>query len=174
MRAVVVSLGVTVLGAVLAAQTPTFRASSDLVVLQVAVHDRHGAPVDHLTPAEFRVREGNALQEIRFFLSEDRPAAIGLVVDNSTSMQPKRREGVEAADAFARSGRPDDQLFLVNFNELVTFGLPEGMAFTSDPDVLLGALGGIGARGQTAMFDGIVAGLSRVGESPLDRKVLVV
>ena len=62
----------------------------------------------------------------------------------------------------------------MNFNELVTFGLPEGMAFTSDPNVLLGALSGIGARGQTAMFDGITAGPTHVTQSPLDRKVLVV
>jgi Ca-activated chloride channel family protein len=162
------------LGAALAAQTGTFRASSDLVVLQVAVHDKHGSPVEQLTAKEFRLWEDKAPQEIRFFVSEDRPVTVGLVVDNSTSMMSKRREVVEAAEAFARSSNPEDQLFLVNFNEFVTFGLPSATPFTSKLPVLIDALATIGARGQTAMFDGIVAGLGHLERSPLDQKVLIV
>lgn len=174
MKTVVVCLGVAMLASTGFAQSQTFRSSSDLVVLQVAVHDRRGSPVDRLTAAEFRVWEDQTPQKILFFLSESRPAAIGLIVDNSTSMQPRRREVIAAAEAFARSGHPQDQLFLVNFNELVTFGLPEETRFTSDLGALRKALGTIGARGQTAIYDGVVTGLDRLNDSPLDQKVLVV
>ena len=70
----------------------TFRAQSDLVVLQVSVHDTHAKPVSDLTKGEFRILEDGVVQEIRFFLSEDQPVAIGLVVDNSGSMEPRRQE----------------------------------------------------------------------------------
>src|SRR5438309_3064084 len=106
-----------------------FRAQSDLVVLQVAVHDRHAAPVSNLAETDFRIAEDRAPQDIRFFVSEDRPVAVGLVVDNSMSMWNKRREVVAAAEAFAHSSNPHDAMFLVNFNEEVSFGLPSGMAF---------------------------------------------
>ena len=152
----------------------TFRAQSDLVVLQVSVHDRHSKPVPNLTKDAFRVREDGVRQEVRFFVSEDQPVAIGLVVDNSTSMTPKRADVIEAAEAFVRASNPEDALFTVNFNEHVSFGLQPPVEFTSDRAVLREALLTIGARGQTAMYDGIAVGLDRVNESPLDRRVLVV
>lgn len=152
----------------------TYRAQSDLVVLQVSVHDLRAKPVADLTKDEFRILEDGVFQEIQFFVSDDQPVAIGLVVDNSGSMEPKRREVIAAAEAFVRASNPEDALFLVNFNEHVSFGLPEETPFTSDLAVLRGALGTIGARGQTAMYDGIAAALDRITHAPLDRKVLVV
>jgi VWFA-related protein len=151
-----------------------FRAQSDLVVLQVAVSDHHGTPVTGLPREAFSVIEDQAPQEIQFFLNEDRPVAVGLVVDNSISMAAKRQDVIAAADAFARSSNREDHLFVVNFNEDVWFGLPAGMPFTSDLNVLHNALLSIGARGRTAMYDGISAALTHVSTSPLDQKVLVV
>jgi VWFA-related protein len=152
----------------------SFRAHSDLVVLQVSVHDKDAEPVSNLTRDDFRIMEDGVRQDIQFFVSEDQPVAIGLIVDNSGSMEPKRREVIEAAEAFARGSNPADAIFVVNFNETVSLALPEGVPFTSDLAVLHDALGTIAARGQTALFDGIGVGLVHVNESPLDRKVLVV
>ncbi len=92
----------------------TFRAQSDLVVLQAAVSGRSGA-VSDLERQDFRLYEDGKPQEIRFFLNEDHPVAAGLVVDNSLSMRNKRAELIAAADAFALSSHPDDALFTVNF-----------------------------------------------------------
>ncbi len=152
----------------------TFRGQSDLVVLQVAVHDRHSAPVGDLTAADFQVFEDQVPQEVRFFVSEDRPVAVGLVVDNSMSMFNKREEVIAAAEAFARSSNRQDEIFTVNFNERVSFGLPSQIPFTSDLAVLARALLTITAGGQTAMYDGIAAGLDHLNESALDQKVLIV
>jgi Ca-activated chloride channel family protein len=165
-------VGAAAFGARVIAQT--FKAQSDLVVLQVAVHDRHSAAVPSLPREAFLVYEDAAPQDIRFFLNEDRPVAVGLVVDNSISMSPKRREVIAAAEAFARSSNPDDKLFTVNFNERVWFGLPEGVPFTSDLSVLHDALQRISARGRTAMYDGLAAALDHVNTSELDQKVLIV
>jgi VWFA-related protein len=151
-----------------------FRAQSDLVVLQVAVADRHGKPVTGLPREAFSVLEDRAPQAIQFFLNEDRPVAVGLVLDNSISMSAKRQDVIAAADAFARSSNREDQLFVVNFNEDVWFGLPDGLPFTSDLDVLHNALLSIGARGRTALYDGISTALTHVNTSPLDQKVLIL
>jgi len=156
----------------LAAQV--FRAESDLVVLQVAVQDRRAQPVSNLTQQSFEVWEDRVPQEIRIFLAEDRPAAVGLVVDNSTSMVNKRDDVVIAAEAFARSSNPADALFLVNFDERPYFALPPSRPFTSDQDLFRDAIRSIGAHGQTALFDAIAMALDHVNESELDQKALVV
>jgi Ca-activated chloride channel family protein len=158
--------------AALAAQA--FRAQSDLVVLQIAVHDRHAAPVADLTASDFRIFEDQVPQAVGFFVSEDRPVAVGLAVDNSMSMFNKREEVIAAADAFARSSNRQDSIFTVNFNERVSFGLPAQWPFTSDLEMLHRALLTIAAQGQTAMYDGIAAALDHLNESSLDQKVLVV
>ena len=65
---------------------PTFSTESDLVVLHVTVFDRHGDPVPRLTGDVFHVVEDGMPQTISVFSGEDAPVAVGLVVDNSSSM----------------------------------------------------------------------------------------
>lgn len=156
------------------ASRQSFRAKSDLVVLQAVVLDRHAVVVSDLTQEDFRVYEDSAPQAIRFFVSEDRPVAVGLVVDNSLSMMNKRGEVIAAADAFARSSNPGDALFTVNFNEGVSFGLPPSTPFTSDLAVLHDALSQIQTRGKTAMYDAIAAALDHVAAGPIEDRVLIV
>jgi len=113
-------------------------------------------------------------QDIKFFMSEDRPVAVGLVVDNSTSMMTKRRAVVAAGDAFAESSHPEDALFTMNFNERSWLGLPPSLPFTSDRAVLHDTLAALQARGKTAMYDGLSAALDHLVLSPLDRHVLIL
>jgi len=155
------------------AQQP-FRTKSDLVVVQAVVLDRHNVVVPDLTQDDFRISEDLLPQSIKFFLSEDRPVAVGLVVDNSLSMMNKRSEVIAAADAFGRSSNPSDALFTVNFNERVSFGLPPSMPFTSDLSVLHEAVSQIGARGKTAMYDAIAAALDHLAGCPIEDRVLIL
>jgi VWFA-related protein len=156
------------------ASPPVFRSQAHLVVVQVAVLDKHSMLVPNLTQQQFRLYEDGVRQDIQFFVSEDRPVAVGLVVDNSTSMQTKRDAITVAGDAFAQSSHPDDALFTMNFNEAAWLGLPDGIAFTSDRAVLHDALAALQSRGMTAMYDGISAALDHVATSPLERRVLIV
>lgn len=155
-------------------QVPVIRVYSDLVVLHVAVLDRASRFVSTLAHDQFRVYEDGVPQTIRFFSREDQAATIGLVVDNSASMQKKREDAIAASLAFARASNPLDQLFVVHFNERVWMGLPEGMSFTSDVVTLARAVAQVDARGQTALYDAVSRGLEHLGGAANSRRVLVV
>lgn len=146
----------------------------DLVVVPVAVTDRNGALVPGLSQTCFHIFEDGAPQEILQFDSRDAPTAIGLLLDNSGSMQAKLGEVDEAALMLARNSNPRDQLFVIHFNESIDFGLPADKAFTSNIRSLEAAIRGAPACGKTALYDAIVAGLEQLNKSSLMRKALVV
>jgi VWFA-related protein len=153
---------------------PTFTSRADLVVLQVSVLDRRTGFVAGVPREAFVVRENGRVQPITVFEQNDTPVTVGLVIDNSTSMVP-RRDAVRAAGlAFAQSSHSDDELFTINFNERVWPGLPPGQPFTSDHEVLRHALSRSTARGQTAMFDGMLAALRHLDRGSQSRKVLLL
>ena len=152
----------------------TIRVSVDMVVLHATVRNHKGTPVSGLAEGDFQVYEDGVLQEIKYFSHEDIPVTVGLVVDNSGSMRPKRPEVIAAALAFARSSNPQDQMFVINFNERVSFGLPVKMAFTDQAAQLQAALSGITANGETALYDAVAAGLQHLDKGNRDKKVLIV
>jgi Mg-chelatase subunit ChlD len=146
----------------------------DLVVLQATVTDRHGQLVTDLTENNFQVYEDGVLQQIRLFRHEDVPVAVGLVVDHSGSMQRKLAEVSAAARIFVHSSNPDDQMFVVNFNEKVTFGLQSAIQFSHDATELESAILTAPAGGKTALYDPIAEALEQLKASTLDKKVLIV
>src|SRR5881628_292829 len=106
-----------------AAQDPAiFRSESTLVVLHVNVYDKHDDPVTLLTRDNFAVTEDDRPQQITFFNGQDMPVAAGLVIDNSSSMIPRRKMVVAGGMTFANSSHPEDELFTVSFTEHVRFG----------------------------------------------------
>ena len=100
------------------------------VVLHATVRNNRGTPVSGLAGDNFQIYEDGALQQVKYFSHDDIPVEVGLIIDNSGSMRSKRAEVIAAALAFARSSNPQDQMFVVNFNENISFGLPENMPFT--------------------------------------------
>ena len=150
------------------------RTSVDLVVLQITVRDRKGAPVSGLTKENFQVYEDKVLQEIESFSHEDIPVTIGLVIDNSGSMRSKRSDVIAAAMAFVRSSNPIDQIFVVNFNENVSMGLPANVSFTNNTAQLTTALSRNVATGMTALYDAIAVAIAQLQKGKWDRKVLIV
>ena len=153
---------------------PTFSSRSDLVVLHVSVVDGRAGFVGGLPREAFVVREDGRPREIAFFENEDTPVTVGLVIDNSASMNRRRDAVVAAGMAFAQSSNPADEIFTLNFNEHVWPGLPQGHAFTSDHEELRVALSRAGARGQTALFDAIDKALRHLDDGSQQRKVLIV
>lgn len=153
---------------------PTFSSRSDLVVLHVSVVDGRAGFVGGLPREAFVVREDGKPRDIAFFENEDTPVCVGLVIDNSASMQRRRDAVIAAGMAFAQSSHPADEIFTLNFNEHVWPGLPDGHAFTSDHDELRIALSRAGARGQTALFDALDKALTHLDGGTQRRKVLVV
>jgi hypothetical protein len=50
---------------------------------------------------------------------------VGLVVDHSGSMREQAVGCDRRTRTFVQSSSPEDQMFVVNFNEKVTLGLPD-------------------------------------------------
>jgi VWFA-related protein len=146
----------------------------DLVIFNVTVVDSKSHPVKGLSKDNFRIIEAGQEQPIQFVRPEDTPATVGLVIDNSGSMRRKRSDVIDAALAFAESSNPQDEIFIVNFNERVFMGLPAGLKFTSDVATLRSALANTRAQGKTALYDGVSAGLKHLREGTHQRKALVV
>jgi VWFA-related protein len=144
------------------------------VVLHATVQNHKGAPVSGLGKDDFQVYEDGALQPIEYYSHEDIPVTVGLVLDNSGSMGPKREEVIAAALAFARSSNPQDQMFVVNFNEYVSFGLPVNTPFTDQTTQLQNALSRFNANGETALYDALAVALEHLKKGNRDKKVLIV
>jgi Ca-activated chloride channel family protein len=152
----------------------TVQVNVDVVVLRATAQDRRNVLVSGLNQDDFQVYEDGALQPIKYFSHEDTPVTVGLVVDNSGSMQPKRNEVTLAALAFARSSNPQDQMFVVNFNEKISFGLPENTPFTDQVAQLEVALSRAAPKGETALYDAVAAALEHMKKGNRDKKVLIV
>jgi len=154
----------------------SFRIAVDvaLVVLPATVTDRQGSLVTNLGERDFEVYENGVLQHIQLFKNEDIPVAVGLVIDHSSSMSPKIAEVIAAAQAFVRSSNRQDEMFVVNFNEIASLGLPVGIRFTDSTAVLERAIMAKPIRGQTALYDAVAKGLDELQAGSRDKKVLVV
>ena len=153
---------------------PTISVETNLVMLPVTVVDRHGGFVPGLSREHFSVFDNGGRQPIEFFTREDLPATIGLVIDRSSSMRGRREEVTAAATAFAAVSHPLDELFIVNFNEVVWRGLPPAVSFAEDVEQLHAALARAPARGMTALYDAVDRALDHLRLGTRDRKALIV
>jgi Ca-activated chloride channel family protein len=147
---------------------------TELVVLPVTVVARDAHFASNLTREHFRVYDNDVLQPVTFFVREDAPVTVGIVVDNSGSMRQKRDDVRAAGLAFARLSNPLDELFTVNFNEHVWTGLPAGVPFTDDPEQLRVALATMKAVGLTALYDATLAALDQAETGTKMQKVLIL
>src|SRR6202158_1299205 len=150
------------------------RKNVDLVVLRARVRDHKGAPVSGLAQEDFRVYEDKVPQQIESFSHEDVPVTVGLVIDNSGSMRSKRSDVINAALAFARFSNPEDQVFVVNFNEHVSMGLPGNVPCTGNQEQLEKALSRNKADGLTALYDAVAVALEQLKKGKWDKKVLIL
>jgi Ca-activated chloride channel homolog len=152
-----------------------FRADTRLVVLHTTVVDKNGHLVTTLLRDAFTVYENNAPQQIKYFKREDIPVSMGLIVDNSGSMRDKRAKVEAASLALAKDSNPEDEVFVVNFNDEAFLDLPHGKDFTNNTKEMEEALTRIDSRGGTAMRDAIRMSIDHLKEKAhKDKKVLVV
>jgi Ca-activated chloride channel family protein len=162
-------------------QVPTasngpYRISVDvsLVVLHATVSSRKGGFVSSLREQDFQIYEDGVPQRIHLLRHEDIPVTVGLVVDHSGSMAQKMPDVIAAARIFVQSSNPEDEMFVVNFNENVTLGLPDAIPFTDCSAELERAIGSALATGQTALHDAIARALERLEAGTRDKKVVIV
>ena len=158
-----------------AQERPTFKADSELVVLHVSVRDRGGRYISGLDRDAFTVIDDGRPQTLEMFSADEVPASIGFLIDNSNSMHPNRERVIAAAVEFARHSHPQDEIFVMTFNEQVRHAFGPAAAGEINPAAFRAAMAqAIAARGMTAIYDGILAGLKRVGQGGQTRQVLIV
>ncbi len=159
------------LGFTAAAVWAQFRADTRLVVLHASVVDRKGKLVTNLDRNAFKVFENQQPQQIKIFRREDVPVSLGIIIDDSGSMMTKRARVEAAALAMVRDSNPQDEVFIVNFNDDAYLDVP----FTNDIHKLEQGLARIDSRGGTAMRDAINMSLDyERAEAKKDKKVLMV
>ena len=147
-----------------------FRKQVEEVVLHATVIDDKQRIVTNLERTAFTVYEDGRPQTITSFRHEDIPVAMGIVVDNSGSMREKRQKVNAAALNLVRSSNPNDEVFIVNFND--EYYLDQD--FTSNINKLKEGLEKIEARGGTALYDAVVASADHLKGAKLDKKVIFV
>jgi len=166
---------------VISAQPPSaadqqyrFSVSVQMVLLQATVLNHKGAFVRGLRQSNFELYEDGKRQTIGLFQHSDSPVAIGLLVDNSGSMRRKHSAVVAAAKAFARNSNPNDELFVVNFSDRPTLGLPRTRLYSANSRELERALPTGQGLGKTAIYDAIELGLSHMHQLKQDKKALIL
>jgi Ca-activated chloride channel homolog len=148
-----------------------FRSDTRLVVLHASVSDRKGKLLTNLDQKAFKVFENNQPQEVKVFRREDVPVSLGILIDDSGSMMSKRSRVEAAALALVRESNPQDEVFIVNFNDEAFLDVP----YTSDMKKLESGLARIDSRGGTAMRDAINMSLDYTKkDAKKDKKVLLV
>ena len=150
------------------------RVHSELVLLDASVKEAKGGYVSSLKKENFQIYENGKLQTITQFGMEDTPITVGLVVDDSRSMRSKRQEVINSALAFIDSSNPHDEMFVTHFNDRVRRGLPSGIPFSDDPNVLRQALWNNPAEGMTSLYDGVLDALHQLESGKQEKKSLVV
>lgn len=147
---------------------------TEVVVLPVSVTDASGNFISGLSQRNFRVYEDGRLQTLTSFREGDTPVTVGLIVDHSRSMGPKLAEVATAVAAFASSSNPEDEMFVVDFNDDVSVELMEGEPFSNDPRELAKAVSAVRARGRTALYDAVSEGLIHLQLGHWDKKALII
>lgn len=165
----------------LAAQQPTFRSDTLLVLLDVQVVDRDsGKVLDSLRPDDFHVEDEGQFQEIRVFEYGSTPLDLVLLVDVSGSMIEASRAMVQTLRWAVQDLGTSDRVALVAFSKKPTVVLP----FTESRTELLREAERVVAHTTrleqgTRLYDALVsaAGLFRAeGRAVPDRRraILVV
>jgi Ca-activated chloride channel homolog len=148
-----------------------FSSETRLVPLNVTVSDKTGHLVTNLPQSAFQVFENGVLQQIKIFKREDVPVSMGLIIDNSGSMREKRQSVESATLALVKDSNPQDEEFIVNFNDEAYLDTE----FTSDQKLLEQGLTKIDSRGGTAMRDALRMSIDHLKEKgKRDKKVILV
>jgi Ca-activated chloride channel homolog len=148
-----------------------FRSDTRLVVLHASVTDKKGKLLTNLNESAFKVFENGQLQQVKLFRREDVPVSLGIIIDDSGSMMSKRARVEAAAIDLVRESNPQDEVFIVNFNDEAYLDVP----FTSDIKKMEQGLARIDSRGGTAMRDAVSMSLDYTREkAKKDKKVILI
>lgn len=156
------------------AQTPSFKASVDVVSVTAVVRDSRGRPVRNLGREDFQVYERGKLREIVQFKSSDQgPISLAVLFDVSGSMRGTQQmvAGQRAVEHILSWVDPaQDEIGLFSFDA----ELRREVDFTTDLAKVRAAVNGLTAVGQTSLYDAISKTAATLGDRPSPRRAVVV
>lgn len=152
-------------------QNKTIKVDVDLTIVNATVLERQqGRVVTDLRPEDFEVWEDRIQQSIEYFSEEDVPISLGIIFDISGSMKEKLPVARDAAVAFLKTGNPDDEYFLVEFNNRAQVT----QDYTTDISRLQNKLLFTPSSGTTALFDAVYLGLQKLQDASNTKKALLL
>ncbi|HUI58106.1 MAG TPA: VWA domain-containing protein [Bryobacteraceae bacterium] len=148
----------------------TLRSDTNLVLVPVSVCDPYNRPVTGLEKEHFKIFDDKVEQTVTQFAMDDEPVAVGLVFDVSGSMGPKLRVSRDAATEFFKTANPEDEFFLVEFNDQPKLVIPLGGGIEEIQNQLTFSQ----SKGRTALLDAVMLGLHEMKKSQKGRKALLI
>src|SRR5262245_61332159 len=148
----------------------TLNVHVDLVEIHVSVVDEKDRTVGGLAKDHFKVFENRVEQPIAVFKHEDIPVSLGLVIDNSRSIEPRKQRLDAAALSFVQQSNPDDETFIVHFDDDVRLS----QAFTTKLSDLQQRLAAAKPFGQTAIYDALMTAIEQMDFAKHEKKALLL
>lgn len=142
-----------------------------LVTVVATVLDGRGDYVTDLTQDDFLLYEDGELQTIEHFeRSTDQPVSVGILLDTSGSMETKIDTATSAVESFLRQIHPDDEIFLITFNNR-----PRLVEDFTDDRIRLGrSLRNVRVGGDTALYDALALGLDHIRDGHHEKKAILL
>ena len=174
----VAAIGFAMLAGVVSAQQdrPAFRATIDIVSLNVVVTDGANRYVTDLDQPDFSIFEDGVKQEVTFYSRRQQPIALSLLLDSSASMEEKLPTLQTAASNFVKRLKPNDMAQIIDFDSRVEVR----QAFSGNQSELMAAIEQTAAGGSTSLHNAIYIALKElrkiraVSEEDVRRQALVV
>jgi len=146
------------------------RVDTTLVPIPVSVTDPLRRFVTGLDKEDFRLYEDKVEQEISHLSSEDTPLSVGIVFDTSGSMGAKLSSSRQAVVQFMKTANPEDEFFLVEFNDRPTIAV----SFTSSPEEIQSRLTFTSSKGQTALLDSVYMAMTQMKKAHNPRRAILI
>jgi Ca-activated chloride channel family protein len=142
----------------------------DLTEVHVNVTDVKDHPVGNLQKENFKIFEDRSEQKISLFKHEDLPVSLGLVIDNSRSMEPRKQRLDAAALSVVRKSNAEDETFIVHFDDEARLDRD----FTASIPLLEETLASVKPFGQTAIYDALIIALDHMELGKYPKKAVLL
>jgi Ca-activated chloride channel homolog len=149
-----------------------FKADVETVFVKVSITDYSNRCVTGLEQEHFKIYEDKVEQKASYFSIESAPVSVGIIFDVSSSMKDNGniRKAKKAIVRFLQTGNPEDEYFLVTFNQKTTLV----QSFTSQSSSLQNEAALQKPGGRTALYDAVYMGLDQIKEARNDKKALIL
>src|SRR5215813_3895592 len=142
----------------------------DLTEVHVNVTDDNDRPIGNLKKENFRIYEDKSEQNISVFKHEDIPVSLGLVIDNSRSIEPRKQRLDSAALSFVRKGNAEDETFVVHFDDEARLDRD----FTDSISLLEESLASVQPFGQTAIYDALILAVDHMEQAKHPKRAILL